>query len=50
MESIELYEQIPENGFPLRLNVNKFRKYEEEKSAEYAKYRQEKLKNKAKKK
>lgn len=30
--------------------VNKFRKYEEEKSAEYAKYRQEKLKNKAKKK
>ena len=30
--------------------VNKFRKYEEEKSAQYAKYRQEKLKNKANKK
>jgi AraC-like DNA-binding protein len=27
VENIELYEQIPENGFPLRLNVNKYKKY-----------------------
>lgn len=27
MENIELYEHIPENGFPLRLNVNKYNKY-----------------------